>query len=88
MPTEINNNIRFNVSLPPWYDIDLELWAWVKGTNRASLASNILQARIEANKLLVKEQLEEIARDNEITLEELRTLILEKKGKAEFEESA
>lgn len=40
---------RFQVTLPDWYHRKLQLWAKLKGTNRATLAANIVQARIEAN---------------------------------------
>lgn len=69
---------RFKISLPFLYHRRLMLWAWVKGTNRATLASNILQARIESNWEGVKEQLEDIAKLQGITREELEILILEK----------
>lgn len=77
-------NVRFKVSMPPWYDIDLELWAWIKGTDRAKLSSNVLQARVEANKDFIKNSLEEIARDQNVTVDELRKFILSQKGKADI----
>lgn len=53
---------RYGVSLPDWYHRKLVLWAKLKGTNRATLTSNIVQARIEANWDKIDEELREIAK--------------------------
>lgn len=66
---------RFRISLPGWYHRRLMLWSFVKGTNRADLASKILQARIEANWELVNQQLDDIASTQEISREELEKII-------------
>ena len=42
--------IKFSIQLPPWFERRLRLWAKVKGTTRATLAANIIQSRIEANR--------------------------------------
>lgn len=71
------DNVRFSIQLPAWYDRRLRLWAVVKGTNRATLASNILQARIEANWSEVEKQMEEIAAMQQMSVDELITLWLD-----------
>ncbi len=42
-------NVKYSIQLPEWYDWKLKVWAKFKGTTRATLSANILQARIEAN---------------------------------------
>lgn len=62
---------RIGVSLPDWYERKLRLWAKLKGTNRATLSGNIIQARIEANWEQVEKDLEEIAQRRGISREQL-----------------
>ena len=69
-------NIKFGIQLPEWYEKRLKLWAALKGTSRATLAANILQARIEANDEWIDKQLEAIAQDKGITPEELKKELL------------
>lgn len=63
--------VRFGVSLPDWYHRKLILWAKLKGTNRATLTANIVQARIEANWDTIEKELEAIAKHQGKTYEEL-----------------
>lgn len=63
--------VRFGVSLPDWYHRKLVLWAKLKGTNRATLAANIVQNRIEANWAEVEKELRAIAQYQGVTYEEL-----------------
>lgn len=63
--------VRFMISLPDWYHRKLELWAALKGSNRATLAANIIQARIEANWETVERDIRAIAEHNGVTIEEL-----------------
>lgn len=67
---------RFKISLPFWYHRRLLLWAWVKGANRATLSSNVLKDRIDSNWESVKEQLDDIAKSQGITREDLEAMIL------------
>jgi hypothetical protein len=69
---------RFKITVPDWYYRRLLLWAFVKGTNRATLASNILQSRIEVNWDLVNDQLEDIAKTEGVSREELENNILDR----------
>lgn len=62
---------RFNVSLPDWYDRKLKIWARIKGTARATLASNIIQSRIEANWPEIERELEAIAKYQGKTREQI-----------------
>jgi hypothetical protein len=73
---DLEDITRFKISLPGWYHRRLLLWAFIKGTNRADLASKVLQARIEANWDGVKEQLEDIAKEKGVTREEIENVIL------------
>lgn len=63
--------VRFTISLPDWYYRKLLLWAKLKGTNRATLVGNIVQARIEANWGEIEKELEAIAKYQGTTLEQL-----------------
>lgn len=63
--------VRFGVSLPEWYHRKLVPWAKLKGTNRATLAANILQARIEANWETIEKELDIIAAHQGVTRAEL-----------------
>ena len=83
MLSDISKTKRFKLSLPVWYHDDLLYWAWVKGTDKARLSANILQARIEANRDSVNEQLKEIAEENDITVEDLKQQIRDKYNKNE-----
>ena len=73
---DLEDIARFKISMPSWYHRRLKLWAFVKGTNRADLASKVLQARIESNWEGVKEQLEDIAKTKGVSREELEIVIL------------
>lgn len=63
--------VRFSVSLPDWYERKLRLWAALKGTNRATLAGNILQARVEANWVDVDREIDAVAEHLGYSREEL-----------------
>ena len=63
--------VRFSVSFPEWFERKLRLWAKLKGTNRATLTGNIVQARIEANWADVEKEIEAIAKHQGKTLSEL-----------------
>lgn len=68
---------RFPISLPPWHEKRLIWWAYLKGTSKTSLTQNTLQARIEANDAMIQSGLEELAKDQGITADELKRQILE-----------
>ena len=68
---QVAEMVRFSVKLPDWYHRKLKLWAALKGTNRATLAANIVQARIEANWEEVSRELDAIAAHEGITREQL-----------------
>ena len=70
MGLEMAAMVRFGVSLPEWYERKLKIWATLKGTNRATLAANIVQSRIEANWPDIEKEIEAIARHKGITLEQ------------------
>jgi hypothetical protein len=66
-----NEMIRFSVSLPKLYYRRLQIWARLKGTNRATLTSNTIQSRIEANWAQIEKDLEELARLENKTSQQL-----------------
>lgn len=68
--------IKFGIQLPPRYDRKLRLWAKLKGTARATLAANIVQARIEANWSDIDKELDAIAAEQGITRQELEVQML------------
>lgn len=63
--------VRFSISMPEWKERKLRLWAMLKGTNRATLAANIVQARLEANWEAIEAEIREIAAHQGKTYEEL-----------------
>lgn len=65
------DNVKFGIQLPEWYERELRLWAKLKGVARGTLAANIVQARIEANRPEIYGQIEAIAQYRGITSEEL-----------------
>jgi len=67
---------QFSVRLPDWYYQKLTLWARYKGTAPATLAANIIQARIEANWPQIEADLEALAKEREISVEELKAEFL------------
>lgn len=69
MPSD--EKYRINTTLPAYHLKWLKIWAFLKGTTKTTLASNTLQARIEANILLIKEMVAERAKDLGISPEEL-----------------
>lgn len=71
--TEAVSPIRFVVQLPPWFNRKLKLWAKVKGQPRATLAANILQARVEANWPEVDKELDAIAEEMGIDRKQLES---------------
>ena len=72
--------VRYGVTLPEWYERKLRLWAALKGTNRATLTANIVQARIEANWPAIEKELDEIASYQGKTKAELEAEWLEDDG--------
>lgn len=76
MVKKLINFIRFGIQLPDWYERRLRLWAAVKGTTRATLGANILQARIEATRSEVDQAVREIAELRGITPEEAEKALL------------
>lgn len=70
--------VRIGITLPEWYERKLVLWAKIKGTNRATLISNIVQARIEANWEQIEKDLQSIADYRGVTTDELIAEWLEK----------
>ncbi|NDJ19466.1 hypothetical protein [Myxacorys almedinensis] len=68
--------IKFGIQLPPRYDRKLRLWAKLKGAARATLAANIIQARIEANWADIDQELNGIAAEQGISRQELEAQML------------
>lgn len=69
--------IKFGIQLPEWFDRRLRLWAAWKGSARATLAANILQARIEANWPEVEKWIEEEADRRGLTREQFEAELLD-----------
>jgi hypothetical protein len=72
----VNDAIQFTIRLPLVYERRLRLWAMIKGTTRANLATNLIQSRIEANLEAINRDLEEIARIEGKTVEDLISEVL------------
>lgn len=73
----VNDPIQFTIRLPLIYERRLRLWAMLKGTTRANLAANLIQARIEANLESINRDLEELAKIEGKTVEELVAEVLD-----------
>ena len=67
---------RFPIGLPSWHEKRLIWWAFIKGTSKTGLAQNILQARIEANDPLIQDGLKELAKDERISVDEIKDRLL------------
>jgi hypothetical protein len=68
---------RFQITVPELHHYRLKAWAYLKGTNRATLASNIVQARVEANWVDINQSLDDLADLKGMTREELNKEIEE-----------
>lgn len=66
-----DNKHRINTTLPAYHLKWLRVLAWLKGVPPTTLASNTLQARIEANIDLTKEMILERSQDLGISPEDL-----------------
>lgn len=73
----VSNRRRFPIKLPAWHEKYLILWASMKATSKTGLAQNILQARIESNQTQIEAMLTDYATDKKITVDELKTQILQ-----------
>ncbi len=72
-----NDPVQFTIRLPLLYERRLRLWAMLKGTTRANLAANVIQARIESNLDSINRDLEELAKIEGKTVEELISEVLD-----------
>jgi hypothetical protein len=71
-----DKNVRYKVSMPTWYHKRLKLWAYLEGTDRAGLTTNIVKDRIRANWEGVNAHLDELAQTEGVTRQELEKTIL------------
>jgi hypothetical protein len=62
---------RFQITVPELHHYRLRAWAYLKVTNRATLAVNIVQASIEANWTDVDQGLNDLAELKGMTRAEL-----------------
>lgn len=67
----IDKKIRITVSIPAYHYREMKRWAFVKGRGVATLASDILQARVEANLEQIDKMIAARANDLGLTPEEL-----------------
>lgn len=72
-----NDPVQFTIRLPLLYERRLRLWALLKGTTRANLATNVIQARIESNLESINRDLEELAKIEGKTVEALISEVLD-----------
>lgn len=72
-----NDPVQFTIRLPLLYERRLRLWAMLKGTTRANLAANVIQARIESNLDSINRDLEELAKIEGKTVEKLISEVLD-----------
>lgn len=63
--------VRFNVQIPEWTERNLKLLARIRGMQRATLASIIIQCHVDEKADWIEERLEAIASLKGITKEEL-----------------
>ena len=74
--TESADMKRFAIRLPSWHMKRLIWWAAIKKQSLAGMAQNTLQARIEVNAPQIEEMLIELARDEGISVNELKQRLL------------
>jgi hypothetical protein len=72
-----NDSVQFTIRLPLLYERRLRLWAMLKGTTRANLTANLIQARIESNLDSINRDLEELAKIEGKTVEALISEVLD-----------
>jgi hypothetical protein len=71
---------RVGVTIGPWHEKLLILWADCKGISKTALATSALQSRIEENESQIMRMLEDRARDLGITQQDLINRILHGSG--------
>lgn len=71
-----DQKIRTSCIIPKYHHDRLRLWAWLKGTGYTTLASNVIQARVEANYDEIDRMLDYRASQLNITRETLIADIL------------
>jgi len=75
--SEVSKKTRFPIGLPSWHEKRLIWWAYIKGTSKTGLAQNILQARIEANDAEIASGLAELAEEEGMSVDQLKSRLLE-----------
>jgi hypothetical protein len=71
---------RVGVTVGPWHEKLLILWADCKGISKTALATSALQTKIEENDAQIMRMLEDRARDLGISPQELTDRILHGSG--------
>ncbi len=72
----IDKKARITISIPEYHYRELRKWAFVKGRGVATMASDILQARIEANLGDIEKMIKSRAKDMDLDPEDLISDIL------------
>ncbi len=70
-PTMPDENVRVAITLSAYDYKRLKLWAMIHGRQAATYAAQIVSARIEANFDMINRQLEDYAKSQGKTLDEL-----------------
>jgi len=78
---------RIMIRLPSWHAKRLIWWAAAKKQSLAGMAQNVIQARVEANKDLIEEMLQDMANDRGVSLDELKQQLLSEANYAPEDDS-
>jgi hypothetical protein len=76
MSSDADKNVRYKISMPKWYHRRVQLWAYLEGTDRAGLTTNVMKDRVRANWDGIDKHLNELAESEGITRKELEYRIL------------
>ncbi len=80
MNRELKSEIWIKIKVPQQHAKLLALWAKNKGTNRTTLAGNIVQAKVEANEPQILEWIARGAEDSGMGTEEFKQMVYEEAG--------
>ena len=69
--TGMDENIRMMITISPYDLKKLRNWAKLHGRTPSTYAAQIISSRIESNLDLINRQVEELAREKGMTVEEL-----------------
>ena len=79
MTSEQEKNVRYRISMPRFYYRRVKLWAYLEGTDRAGLTTDVTKAAVNENWSTIDERLNQLAEAEGRTREELENQVLGEK---------